>query len=150
MAAYVGFDDSNSKVGDESFNLAQAFGVPLLYSSTPFPNVMRLEAHKRDIPAALVDLGMLEGKLEDLPDRYTIIKAPSFGEFLHSPSSGYLRSNASIGDTVKKGDILGEIVDVFGRKLVSVKSPLDGIILIVRTIFSIRLMEENNLGISTP
>ncbi|GAA0315389.1 succinylglutamate desuccinylase [Oceanobacillus oncorhynchi subsp. incaldanensis] len=164
LEAYVGFNDTEGKLGEESYELAKAFGVPLLYSSTPFPNVMRLEAHKRNIPAILVEsggegrcktdrlsimktgisnvmkyLGMIDGELQELPNKYTVIKAPSYGEFLHSPASGYLRGKVGIGEKVKKGDLLGEIVDVFGNKIISITSPLDGIILIVRTIPSIRL-----------
>jgi predicted deacylase len=37
---YVGFNDTPGPTGEASFALAKAFGVPVLYASTPFPNVL--------------------------------------------------------------------------------------------------------------
>jgi predicted deacylase len=164
LAPYVGYNDTDSDVGRASFELAKAFGVPLLYSSTPFPNVLRLEAHKRNIPGILIEVGgegrfrqdkfeemerglwnvlrylkMVDGEPTQLPKRYSIVKAPPEGEFIHSPSGGFLRSYVAVGDKVSAGQVLGDIIDVFGNLIVQIASPMDGIILLSRTIPSIRV-----------
>lgn len=164
LAPYIGFNDTASPVGEESFALAKAFGVPLLYSSTPFPNVLRLEAHKRNIPAILVEVGgegrlrqekleimerglwnvlrhlnMVAGEPEGLPEEYAILKAPPAGEFIHSPAGGFLRSYGSVGDRVVSGELMGEIIDHLGTVLVQMFAPMDGMILLSRTIPAIRI-----------
>lgn len=164
LEPYVGFTLVEGEVAEKGFNLAKSFGIPYIYSSSPFPNVLRLEAYKRDIPAILVEVGgegrcrpegvemmkrgifnvlssldMLSRPESGQPETYTIIKAPSTGEFIHSPTSGYMRSFVKVGDRVSEGQKLAEIADVYGAKLDEVISPYDGLVLIVRSIPSIRM-----------
>src|SRR5947209_10082911 len=63
LVPYVGFNSTPGEVGEGSFALARSFGIELLYGSTPFPHVLRLEAAKRDIPAILVEVGG-DGRLQ--------------------------------------------------------------------------------------
>ena len=161
---YVGYLENGIENNVYSIEFAKAFGVPVLYNSVVFPGVLRLEAFKRDIPALLVEigaegrcseekvkvikrgiknilryLGMLNGDLEGLPNKYFVTKSPPEGEFLYSPLSGFLRSNVKVGDLVRKNDVLGEIIDVFGNNLITIKSPNSGMVLIARTVPSIRI-----------
>lgn len=164
LQPFVGYNNTNDTTGQKSFELATKFGIPLIYRSAPFPNMLTLEGKKRKIPTILVEaggegrckeevvnlvskglenilyhLGMTDSSKGSLPKEYTVIKAPDSGAFIHSPSSGLLRSNVMVGDEVKEGDVLGEIVDVYGNHLAEVKSPVTGFVLIARTVPSVRL-----------
>jgi uncharacterized protein len=163
---YVGFSNTPGSVGEASFSLAKAFGIPMLYASTPFPNVLRIEAAKRDIPAVLVEiggearcdragvarmkqglhnvlrqLGMIEGPLEGLPEEYVIVKAPPGGEFSQVPTGGFIRNHTELGATVEAGQLLGTIVDMYGKQLEEITAPISGIVLSFRTIPVVRTGE---------
>ncbi|GAA0315373.1 deacylase [Oceanobacillus oncorhynchi subsp. incaldanensis] len=164
LEPFVGFNNTDDEPGRESFELATKFGIPLIYQSAPFPKMLTLEGHKRKIPSILVEaggegrckeeavkimiqglenilnhLGMIEKKVNQTVKEFSLIKAPSTGAFVHSPSSGILQSKVKVGDEVSKGERLGEIVDVFGKHMAEVKAPVDGIVLIARTIPSVSL-----------
>jgi predicted deacylase len=166
LMPYVGFHASRDSSGEASYGLAKAFGIDILYASTPFPNVLRLEAASRSKPAILVEvggegrcrpdrvaimarglrnilchLGMLDGSPEGLPDHYTITQAPPAGEFVHVSTGGFMRNCCQLGARVQKGETLGIIVDPFGAELGRVEAPLDGIVLISRTIPLVRTGE---------
>lgn len=161
---YVGYLINKEDSQLEILNLAKVFGLPILYESLPFKNVLRYEAFKRNIPSLLIEIGgegrydealfnkienginnvlihlnMLEGTLSKLPYQYFITRDPYFGGFLHSSASGFLKSNFKAGDEIKKGDVLGEIYSVFGKCMSTIKSPIDGIVLMERTLSSIRV-----------
>lgn len=166
LEPYVGFNSTPGKVGEASFAMAKAFALPLLYGSTPFPNVLRLEAAKRELPSILVEvggearchpekvgvmkhglknvlrfLGMLDGSPEALPDRYTLIQAAAAGEFSHMPTGGFIRNQARLGGRVRRGDLLATIVDVFGDELARIESSIDGLVLSYRTLPVVRVGE---------
>lgn len=166
LEPYVGFNSSPGVTGERSFDLAKVFGIRLLYGSTPFPNVLRLEAAKREIPAILVEsggegrlrpdkvqtmvrglrnvlqhLGMVQGEPEGLPDRYMLLQAAPEGEFGHIPTGGFIRNRALLGGLVRAGDHLATIVDAFGKELARVESPLDGLVLSYRTLPVARIGE---------
>ena len=163
---YVGFNNTPGAVGEASFGLAKAFGIPVLYASTPFRNVLRLEAAQRQIPAILVEvggearcdpagvalmkqglrnvlrhLGMIEGTVEGLPSEYTIVRAPPGGEFSHVPTGGFIRNQTRLGATVEVGQVLGTIVDVYGKPLERITAPIAGMVLSFRTIPVVRTGE---------
>jgi uncharacterized protein len=160
---YVGFNATPGPTGEASFALAKAFGVPVLYASTPFPNVLRLEAAKREIPAILVEiggearcdpagvermkqglrnvlrqLGMIEGSLEGIPDDYTIVRAPPGGEFAHVATGGFIQNQSALGAVVEKGQVLGTSVDLYGKPLEEITSHVSGLVLSFRTIPVVR------------
>ncbi|GAC1644619.1 MAG: succinylglutamate desuccinylase/aspartoacylase family protein [Chloroflexota bacterium] len=159
LIPYVGFNSTPGAVGEASFTLAKSFGIELLYASTPFPNVLRLEAAKRNIPAILVEvggegrlrvdlvpvvqcglenaaayLGLLAGPSLSLPATYRIMKAPAQGEFLQAPTGGFLVSDVRVGDDIKEGQLLATLVDVFGSELARVESLCSGILISYRTL----------------
>jgi predicted deacylase len=159
LIPYVGFNSTPGSVGEASFRLAQSFGIELLYGSTPFPSVLRLEAARRGIPAVLVEvggngrlnpdlvqvvrsglenasrhLGSLEGEPEELPEIYRVLKAPEAGEFIHAPSGGFLVSEVRVGDEVEEGQVLGRLVDVFGNVLATERALVSGVLVECRTV----------------
>jgi predicted deacylase len=156
---YVGFNSTPGPLGEASFRLAKSFGFELLYGSTPFPSVLRLEAARRDIPAILVEvggngrlnrdlveiekrglinvarhLGLLEGEPQDLPPTYRVLQAPESGEFIQAPTGGFLISQVRAGQEVEKGQVLGTLVDVFGNELAVERATVSGILVEYRTV----------------
>jgi uncharacterized protein len=159
LVPYVGFNSTPGPVGEASFALARSFGIDLLYGSTPFPNVLRLEAAKREIPAILVEvggdgrlrmdlvplvhrglenvatyLGLLGGPPPSLPAMNRVLKAPPGGEFAQAPTGGFLVSEVQVGDEVVEGQLLGRLVDVFGSELARIKARDSGIVISYRTL----------------
>jgi uncharacterized protein len=159
LVPYVGFNSTPGEVGEASFALARSFGIELLYGSTPFPHVLRLEAAQRDIPAILVEvggdgrlradlvpivqrglknaathLGLLEGAPHSLPAVYRVLQAPPGGEFVHAPTGGFMVSEVRLGDEVVKGQLLARLVDVFGSELARVEAPVSGLVIEYRTL----------------
>ena len=159
LVPYVGFNSTPGQVGEASFALARSFGIEFLYGSTPFPNVLRLEAAKRDIPAILVEvggdgrlrmdliplvqrglesaathLGLLAGSSPSLPALNRVLKAPPGGEFVQSPTGGFLVSEVRLGDEVVQGQLLARLVDVFGSELARVEALVSGMVISYRTL----------------
>lgn len=166
LVPYIGFNSTPGPTGEASFEMAKAFGLPVLYGSTPFPNVTRLEAAQRNIPAILVEvggegrcqpdkvalmkrglenvlrhLGMLDGDAVGLPKSYLVVQAPPEGEFTNAPTGGFLRSRVRVGQRVRAGELLGTIVNVYGDELARIEARLDGLLLSCRTIPVIRTGE---------
>jgi predicted deacylase len=76
----------------------------------------------RALHNAMRTLGMELGEPEiDEPPR-------SFSDLrlVHAQHGGGLRLRVDIGDEVREGDVLGEIVDVFGRRLEEFRAPTSG------------------------
>ncbi len=166
LHSYVGFFESEPNI-KSSLEFAKIFGIPTLYKSVSFSNVLRLEAYKRKIPSLLVESGgegrcndlkveqikigimnvlnyldMKSTQISNLPETYTLTRSPDDEkEFIHSPASGILKSYVQVGDYVKAGDIIGTISDVFGKVLETIRAPNEGMVLISRTIPSINIGE---------
>lgn len=166
LHSYVGFfeDEHNIK---SSLEFAKIFGIPTLYKSVSFSNVLRLEAYNRKIPSLLVESGgegrcndlkvrqikegimnvlnylnMKDTEINNLPEKYILTRSPANKkEFIHSPTSGILKSYIQAGEYVNEGDTIGTISDVFGQVLETIKAPNSGIILICRTVPSINIGE---------
>jgi len=167
LIPFVGFDDTPGETGDKSFRLAQSTGIETLYASAPFKNVLRLVAADRGVAAILVEIGS-EGRLrEELAEQarmtlatvaqklgmismrngwkpiatshHTIVRAAETGEFLQAPTGGFLLHRVALGQTVETGELLGELIDPFGKRLAEIRSPHSGMIAEMRTIPATRI-----------
>jgi predicted deacylase len=93
----------------------------------------RLEAHATDLLAngvtnALKHLRMLPGEPD--PPRSTVLTR---FEWLYSTPAGFWVAASETGDEVAKGDILGEVRDLYGDTLETIEAPADGVILFLTT-----------------
>lgn len=155
---FVGFNSAPGPVGEASFALAKAFGLPYLHGSVPFANVFRLEAAKRDIPAILVEIGgggwlnpdllaVVEGSLlnvarhiglvEGAPDllaHYQVTKSAPAGDFQLAPTGGFMLTCVRLGDQVAEGQLVATLVDVFGSDLARIQAAAGGVVMGLRTI----------------
>jgi uncharacterized protein len=82
-------------------------------------------------------LEMIDGEVE-LRDRYTEVT----GTFARSAAGGFFLGHAGPGDQCKAGDLLGRVVDHYGRVLEEVRAPEDGIVLWQRRIRTVRPGDE--------
>lgn len=162
LAPYVGFDSSLDELGRRSFRLAQATGMETLYGSVAFSNVLRLAARKRGVASILIEIGC-EGRLReesaqqarmtlatalrglqmvsDQPSwrfnavgEHTLVEAGKGGELMHAPTGGFLNTRVELGEIVSEGQVLGELVDPFGRLVEKIYAPQDGLVAEMRTI----------------
>jgi predicted deacylase len=75
-------------------------------------------------------LGMIDGKPEGLPSKYQIRE----GFYQSGSAGGFLRPMVKLGEEVKKGQLLGVIIDFHGKVLEEILSPIDGSVLGLRTL----------------
>lgn len=138
--------------------MARAFQVPVILDNPTIPNSMRYTAQQRGIPLLLYEagealrfdesairggvkgvlgvmryLGMLPqpAKNEPLKTKSKNLRQPVISRssyWLRSPQGGVLRTQAKLGQWVKKGDILGHVADPFGEQVESIKARTAGII----------------------
>jgi predicted deacylase len=75
-------------------------------------------------------LGMIGGDYEGLPEEVLILA----GGFVTAPVGGFLRPRCRLNETVRKGQVLAEIVDLLGRKVGESVSPRDGVVNDIRSL----------------
>lgn len=134
--------------------LARAFQVPVILDNPTIPNSMRYTAQQRGIPLLLYEAGealrfdenAIRGGvkgilgvmryLQMLPqaprtDLSKVLRPPVISRssyWLRSPQGGVLRTQAKLGQWVKKGDVLGHVADPFGERAESIQARTAGII----------------------
>jgi predicted deacylase len=82
----------------------------------------------------LRQLGMIEEPFDGIPETFTIVKAPSGGEFAHVTTGGFIRNQSALGAIVEQGQVLGTIVDLYGTPLEEITAHVSGLVLSFRTI----------------
>ena len=102
------------------------YGIPCITpeSGTPYPvREEEVAFHRDGIINVMKYIGMLEGKPEmkkDLPVN------PEQARF-HAERGGLWLQQVEAGERVKKGQVLGTVVDLFGETLQTLEAPFDGI-----------------------
>lgn len=155
---------------EQSKHLAQAFGQPVAVAAGGEGYTINA-AHQVGIPSIIVELSGNGLWSDDLvtevtdgikrvlvhlqgwngPDSPPSGLDPQIVSFWtpKAPTTGLWYPAKEIGDTVKKGDQIGEIRNVFGEKLATVLSDVDGFI--QYRLASLSVNEgEALLGVSTP
>lgn len=135
-----------------TFNLAKAFGAPVVLHSELREGSLRAVAQKKDIPVLLYEAGEalrfdeksirigVKGLVnvlrenEMLPQSSTkkLTKIPIVAKssrWIRSPESGMLRTIKGLGDTVSQGDIIAYIDEPFDDSVYEIIAPFDGIII---------------------
>lgn len=135
-----------------TFNLAKAFGAPVVLHSELREGSLRAVAQKKDIPVLLYEAGEalrfdeksirigVKGLVnvlrenEMLPQSSTkkLTKIPIVAKssrWIRSPESGMLRTIKGLGDTVSQGDTIAYIDEPFDDSVYEIIAPFDGIII---------------------
>ena len=85
--------------------------------------------HVRGVTNILRAIGALEGA----PEAVAPPRVVSSFDWLRSPLEGIFHTRVSVEQQVKAGDVVGELVDLVGEPLATVKAPATGVVLFVVT-----------------
>lgn len=85
--------------------------------------------HVRGVENILRAIGSLGGKAERV-DPPTVVG--SF-DWLRSPVEGIFRCRVSVDQRVEKGDVVGDMRDLVGEPLATIKAPVSGVVLFIVT-----------------
>lgn len=141
-------DFSNEK----TFELAKAFGAPVLIGSNVRDGSLRASVAQMNIPMILFEagealrfdednikigvegvlnvmkkIGMIKGRLKKTHSKKTFVANSS--SWVRAPHSGIHIAHQTLGKHVKKGDVLGEISNPFGDHKILVKANESGVII---------------------
>lgn len=155
---HVIYVKDESQAARKSLELARIYGTPYLHGGPAWPNVIRMEAARRGIPAITPEiggegrlreaetqmnekgitnvmkaLGMLDGSPAGLPGSYTLIEGHPTSEYVNSHMGGLLRSRVGLGAAVEEGDVLGILVNPLGEEMEAIRAPQTGIVMGMRT-----------------
>jgi predicted deacylase len=148
----------NAEVDAQSAAIGRAFGLPYLVANRPRPGGLggtsiqaaaaagipgiiaeaggcglltepETQLLSQGIENALRHLGMLEGTPRP-PDRLIEIERNTW---LYAPAEGMWYPSVQVGETVREGQTLGVIRNLFGDHLADVTAPHDGHVLFVTT-----------------
>lgn len=133
--------------------LAKAFGAPLFLDSLPTAGTLREYTTKKNIPVILYESGealrfdetairMGVQGVQNVMWEMGCLPKPEFSplrmpepvlahssRWVRAPASGILRTGISLGDHVRKGQVLGIIGDPFGDSEVAVVSSTEGVVI---------------------
>jgi len=77
-------------------------------------------------------LGMIEGRAA----RYKYVVDPETFKFT-AEKGGIFRSKVKVGEMVSAGDVVAEVVDLFGRPLQTVRAPADSMVALMRVFHAV-------------
>jgi predicted deacylase len=115
-----------TEIKGSSGEALRKYGIPCITpeSGTPYPvREEEVAFHRDGIVNVLKYLGMLEGEPEM---KNGIPFNPEQARF-RADHGGLWIQKAAAGERVKEGQILGEVVDLFGDTLQTVTAPFDGV-----------------------
>jgi hypothetical protein len=85
--------------------------------------------HVRGVTNVLRAIGALDGAPNAVPPPRVV---NSF-DWLRSPAEGIFHSRVHVDQQVKAGDVVGELTDLVGQVLATVKAPVSGVVLFIVT-----------------
>tara|TARA_B100001123_G_scaffold360928_1_gene417227 strand:- start:1696 stop:2724 length:1029 start_codon:yes stop_codon:yes gene_type:complete len=151
ISGFVGVDN---ELGAKSMELAKMFPIETLWRISPWAKFASTcidnntpisiiettgqgRADKRDVDVLkigirniMIKLKMIDGKISNLPKKRELIDSETY---IYAKVGGILRPNVTTGDKVKKGEKIGNVINVFGEVNEKVVAPHDGIVTGVRT-----------------
>lgn len=134
-----------------TFDLARAFGAPVMMHSKNREGTLRKAATRREKTVLLFEggepmrlddkvievgregvlkvLDMLKMREYDRPqmDMYSMFTGRT--SWVRAKRAGVLRLFRNMGEPIEKGEVLGSIEDILGNTATKVKSPCDGVII---------------------
>ena len=127
-----------------SISAATEHGVPWLYTEARGGGTTRLDdlaCFRRGILNVMRHLGMLSGQ-PVAPDTVTrLVGDGNLDVVTLAPVGGYFRANVELLQRVKKGEMLGTIVDFFGTTIASITAQMDGVVIMKRRLHRVHAGE---------
>jgi predicted deacylase len=115
-----------------AYRKAALRGVPSILTESGQQGILDAEGtkvHLTGLRNVLIELGMLEGKIVDTAKR---IFLESHGA-VRCETEGMWYPFVKLNQIVAKGEVVGEIRGYFGELIEQVKSPIDGLVNVIRT-----------------
>jgi len=88
-----------------------------------------VDRHVRGVTNILRAIGALDGA----PDPVEAPRVVKSFDWIRSPGEGIFRSRVRVEQEVSEGDVVGELVDLVGEPLATVRAPIGGVVLFVVT-----------------
>lgn len=139
----------------ETLKLAKSFGTSVLLNAPQREGSLRATMVKKGVRVLLFEGGQADhfdkdvieagingvvrvlntlGMVEEAPERPKKPPAASFSSrWVRARKGGLFRPSVELGSTVREGDLLGSVSDVFGAKASRARSPMDGIVISLAT-----------------
>lgn len=117
---------SSAKSG--AYNCAAIRGLPAVLIERGGGGVFtreEVELYKQDVRNILIHLGMLEGREVHRYEQQEVTQAT----YLEAETDGFWYPSLQAGECFEKGAALGEITDVWGKRLAAYTAGYDGIVL---------------------
>src|SRR5437868_13046922 len=130
------------------FAAAAARGVAAMIAESGGIGQLEADAVARHVNGVQNILRAVE-VLDGAPARVSPPRVLNRFEWLRSPFEGLFRCAVHVGDRVRKGQPLGEMVDLLGKPLGRIESPVEGIVLFVVTSPAIK-KDGLLLGVGVP
>ncbi len=122
-----------------TLSAARQLGVPSIYCEATGAGGCRredVEAYVEGVRRVMIHLGMLDGQVKPPADQRLIEDpTPNVGNLaLHNvtPVDGLFRAAVDLHDQVAAGDLLGEVVDLFGHVKFRCRTEKSGTVILVR------------------
>ena len=139
-----GFAVYQPEYKEYSLEFSKAMGLEVLWTGIGKDGTLRVEALKRGVNACSVEiwdvevnktvitnalkyLSMIDGK-PTLPEQYKVVA----GHPYYAPCGGIFKRRVELLQEVKKGDLLGVIVNVFGDQVAEIQAKKDGLVCSLR------------------
>lgn len=127
-----------------SVSAATENGVPWLYTEAAgggFTRPEDLACFRRGILNVMRHLGMISGQ-PVTPDNSThLVGDGNLDVVTLAPVGGYFRAHVHLLQRVKKGELLGTIVDFFGTTTASITAQMDGVVILKRRLHRVHAGE---------
>lgn len=122
-----------------SLSAALALGVPAIYTETTGTGGCLREdvaAYVEGVRRVMIHLRMLEGEAHP-PSGQRLVEDPTpesgnLQEHNVTPVSGRFRAAVDVNDCVREGDLLGDVVDLFGKVRFECRAEQCGAVLMIR------------------
>lgn len=127
-----------------SISAAMALDVPWLYTEAPGGGYARQQdvaCFRQGVLNVMHHLGMLAGSPQAPERPVHLVGDGNLDIVTLAPVGGYFRPAAKVLDSVQRGDLLGSILDFFGKTIATITSESDGVVIMMRRIHRVHVGE---------
>ena len=155
IGPFVACQDYEGHVGVEAMRMARAFGLEIIWKVSAWRGILSTESSLLGKPAILPEVGgdasryperdflpiSIEGILNVMRElgmlKEEVKRPPSYQnvglEYLKANQGGIFLFHTKLGDTVERGDLIGETLNLSGETVENVRAPWSGRICGIRT-----------------
>ena len=125
----------NSLSGGRSISYADSINIPWLYTECSGGGWLHIkEAHlyAKGVFNVMMKLRMIRGEIRKVQPKFQLLGDGDMDESITASVSGYLVPKVNMLSRVTKGHLLGEILGPANELLAKVKSPTNGVVVLIR------------------